>query len=131
MERNLYRVERICPTCENYFAVPPSELKRGGIYCSKKCYRRIGPDNPRWRGGQRAHGQGYLIVSYNNERVLEHRHVMEAALGRPLKRNEIVHHRNGNRTDNRRENLVVMTQAEHLQLYRGVGGKGHKVDSDG
>lgn len=45
-----------------------------------------------------------------------HRAVMEAYLGRPLTRAEVVHH--VDRTDNRIENLRLMTYAEHNRLHR-------------
>ena len=44
---------------------------------------------------------------------LEHRWVMEQKIGRPLKTSEHVHHRNGNRLDNRIQNLLLMSAQDH------------------
>lgn len=52
---------------------------------------------------------------------------MEGILGRRLRRDEVVHHINGDRRDNRPENLEVMTRAAHSrhhQLGRVPGTKG-------
>ena len=73
-------------------------------------------------GSVRIDRDGYRrvkVVYGKGKWVYEHVIVAEEMLGRPLTSDEIVHHINGKRADNRRENLFVCRdRAHHNEVHR-------------
>jgi HNH endonuclease len=62
-------------------------------------------------------GSGYITKGYKaynkgSRKIFEHRLVMEEILGRQLLPEENVHHKNGNRLDNRPENLELWSTSQ-------------------
>lgn len=83
---------------------------------TRKSGFQSGEQNPNWKGGRFVTTKGYIRLSINGRKILEHRYVMEQHLGRPLKTTENVHHLNGDKTDNRIENLKLIDHAEHAAI---------------
>jgi len=99
-------------------------LKRHGIKCLRN---QSGKNNPHWKGGKIFDGHGRKIIympehpypSFCKIYVYEYRLIMEKKLGRYLTKDEVVHHIDGDHTNNAIENLQIMSQAEHLKLHGG------------
>jgi hypothetical protein len=75
-----------------------------------------GARNPAWRGGRQVDQDGYVVLQRLPTRQLEHRLVMEKALGRPLRPEEVVDHIDGITIHNDPANLrLFSSNGEHLQ----------------
>jgi len=86
-----------------------------------KPYERTGSKNSNWKGGicydrlrKGIYSPNHPNPNFNHIYVYEYVLIAEEMLGRYLKKDEIVHHRNGDVCDNRPENLEVITQSEHI-----------------
>jgi hypothetical protein len=87
--------------------------------CSNKC----AIENKKKTGIMRRNGHwnenGYRVLYIDGDKsIKEHIYIMEMHVGRKLSKNEIVHHINKNRSDNRIENLILLTKSEHSSLHR-------------
>jgi len=101
----------------------PSIETRAKISAANKGRYR-GEKNTQWNGGRRVH-DGYILIytpdhpkADVNNCVYEHRLIAEKALGRFLKKNEVVHHISKDHADNRNSNLLICTYGYHLNLHK-------------
>ena len=118
-----------CPDCkkERWVRVFPDNTPKY-IYCNKcvrKYQQKKGENNPNWKGGKLPRRDGYVDVyvapgdpfhemaSRENRYILEHRLIMAKRIGRCLFPWEVVHHIDGNRSNNNINNLALFPQQSH------------------
>jgi HNH endonuclease len=66
-----------------------------------------GEKNASYKSGWWLDKNGYRMIRVDGKDKPEHRHVMEQMIGRALLPHETVHHKNGQRDDNRPQNLEL------------------------
>ena len=108
-----------CEWCQTMFQPVKDGARR---FCSRSCAAK-------WTGKNRMSSKGYVMTAKgykliympehpNAKRgyIQEHRYVMEQKVGRLLTPEEVVHHMNHVKTDNRPENLQLMMKRDHDKL---------------
>lgn len=140
----LLAVPVICGICKNERLVPVSSVVNKKHHftglcihgCLQKHRGQKAQDEGNWRKGKIVSSSGYILIhlydipredwdlaksakspSLKNLHIPEHRYLMAKKLGRPLTKDEVVHHINGTKTDNRLENLELTTVAMHNGMY--------------
>lgn len=103
------RSKLTCPYCGKIFYARPHR-----IYCSEDCYSK-------------ALTWGALDSAIGKRNFKEYRKLAEKKLGRKLKEDEVVHHIDGDHTNNNLDNLEVMNEAEHTRLHVALRTKARKA----
>lgn len=87
----------------------------------KGWYEKSGLINPKtghpWNyktGKQKRYGYIFIYDKNTRKFIAEHRMVMERVLKRKLRNNELIHHRNQIKDDNRKENLEIVIRKIHF-----------------
>lgn len=128
----------ICDQCGQHFTKTSNHMGGKRHFCNKQCFWnfRKGKDygifskltrekHPKWKGGRITSTTGYVMLympkhpsADKKGYVAEHRFVIEQSLGVTLNRSSVVHHINGNRSDNRLENLQLTNGIAHANIHK-------------
>ena len=113
-------------TCQQCGNKKEKYEREGNKFCDRACYmdwKRKNPNKKAYKEKIFVSGYYYLYkpdhpnAIKKGRYIAEHRYVLERKLKRLLKSNEIAHHINGDKTDNRPENLEVLTLSEHNKYH--------------
>lgn len=139
-----------CDWCKKEIEIYPSELRNQKHYCNPNCQMEHQRNGGHWALGQtketnesirrtseklKGHkkfgnriAKGHLRkdgrkqISIKGKNYYECRLIMEKHLGRYLKPTEVIHHKDGNPTNNDITNLELLSsQSEHTKLHHREG----------
>lgn len=87
--------------------------------------KNLAENNGNWKGGRIFDSKNERVLVYKPEHpfatkkgyVYEHRLIMEKHIGRYLRKNELVHHKDNDRSNNNIENLEIMSWPQHMRHH--------------
>ena len=111
-----------CPECGELFARTVKQVnavvKRSGKWTCKKCsLTKRNKNNSSKIGSTRINSNGYVLEKTKSGWVQQHRVVIQLAIGRELYSHELVHHIDGNKTNNVIENLRIESWGDHTKHH--------------
>lgn len=141
MSRKTIKIELVCSKCNKNYHILQWQLNQKirrstkKNFCSSKCKNDVqrlgGKFSGTWKGGRRSYPSqgGYIMLRVGpNKRIFEHRFFMEQKIGRKLKKGEVIHHIDGNPSNNNIKNLVLCKSAGyHTSKYHSRGTKIRKM----
>lgn len=100
----------------------------GDVQAHRPLGDKSGALNPKWRGGVIRFPDGRTLIyapdhpfpNTLGKYVFRYRLVMEKHIGRYLTKTEVIHHKNGDCTDDRLENLEITNASEHAKIHFGI-----------
>lgn len=98
--------------CSQECAIKASRGRKG-------CPKPKGKLSPFYKGPILKHNGIWDYDEHGNFKPV-HRMIVEKSIGRELRKNEIIHHIDGNQTNNNMSNLYLCSKAKHARLHQSI-----------
>jgi len=96
------RYQKTCPVCKEPYTVT-RKSSRLCVSCFRKSQRK---------------NKATTDYRFSGKNDYKHRIIAEKTLKRTLTEDENTHHLDGNKSNNKKENLIVLRRADHTRLHR-------------
>lgn len=119
-----YGREFSCEKCNSTFSIAHRNVSRRKTFKCQKCLANQAIENLKKHNrnnytGKILNEKGYELTReiINGKYILSHRKVVEEFLKRKLTKEEVIHHVDGNKTNNIIENLLITNNSEHGKIH--------------